>query len=63
MESYMIWQLSLCVGFLLAIVVVLLIAAVFGLNVLLVKSLKLGMEEVVAQCEKCEEVTAGEREN
>lgn len=63
MESYMIWRLSLCVGFLLAIMVVLLIAAIFGLNWLLMKGLTLEMEEVVAQCEKCGEVTTDEREN
>ena len=63
MESYMIWRLSMCVGFLLAIMVVLLIVAIFGMNWLLMKHLKLDLEEIVAQCEKCEEVAADEREN
>lgn len=63
MESFMIWRLSLCVGFLLAIVVVILIAVVFQLNCFLIRKLKLDMEEIFAECEKCEEVTGNDGEN
>ena len=63
MESYMIWQLSLCVGFLLAFMVMFLIAAVVVLNLLMAKDLRRDIEKIITQCEECGEVTSDDREN
>lgn len=63
MESYMIWQLSMLVGFLLAVMVMLLIAAAIALNWFLAKGVVRDMEKMLTQCDDCGEVTSDERES
>lgn len=63
MESYMFWQLSMCVGFLLALVVVILIAATVMVGVHLVKKLDADIARELWELEKYREVTSDDRDN
>ena len=63
MESYMIWQLSLCVGLLLGIMVVILIVAIYGLNWLLLREMMRDVKELLTENESGREGISDDREN
>lgn len=60
MENYMIWRLSIFVGFLLALVLVILIAVVAIVGVLLLKKVDRDIEKSIRACECCKEVFGDE---
>lgn len=57
MESYMIWQMSMCVGFLLALVVVILIAVTVLIGVHFLRKLNADIARELLECERDREVT------
>lgn len=63
MESYMIWQLSLFVGFLLALVVVILIAVAIMIGVHFLTRLDADITREILESEKYREVMTDDRED
>ena len=63
MESYMLWQLSMCVGFLLALVVVILIVVAAMIGVLMLRKLGEDIAKNITDYEQClEEMSDGRKE-